>query len=102
MTDPTPEFEHLCGGMSHDLREAVTLSKGWLQAVLKNWQSLDEHEREIMVSAALFGANRVAFLLDIMDGEKEENATPAPERTALDLLQISDVVLADSEVSPSL
>lgn len=102
MTQHTPEFEHLCGGMSHDLREAVTLSKGWLQAALKNWQTLDEREREMMVTAALFGANRVAFLLDIMDGEREEDATPAPERTALDLMQISDAALAESHSAPGL
>ena len=90
MTEPTPEFAHLRGGMSHDLREAVTLSKGWLQAALKNWKTLDERERETMVAAALFGANRVAFLLDLIDGENEESATPAPDRTAEDLLRISD------------
>ena len=90
MTEYTPEFAHLRGGMSHDLREAVTLSKGWLQAALKNWKTLDERERETMVAAALFGANRVAFLLDIMDGEPEEDTTPPSDRTAEDLLQISD------------
>ena len=91
--EPTPEFAHLRGGMSHDLREAVTLSKGWLQAALKNWNTLDERERQSMVAAALFGANRVAFLLDILDGTEEENAVPAPERTAEDLRRISDTII---------
>lgn len=88
--EPTPEFAHLQGGLDHDLREAVTISKGWLQAALKNWPSLDDHDRESMVAAALFGANRVAFLLDLMEGKSEDEVTPAPERTAADFLNISD------------
>ncbi len=88
--EPTPEFAHLQNGMNHDLREAVTISKGWLQAALKNWHELDERDRESMVAAALFGANRVAFLLDIIDGNSEEDVTPATERTAEDFLHISD------------
>ena len=87
--EPTPEFAHLQGGIDHDLREAVTISKGWLQAALKNWKTLDEHDRETMVAAALFGANRVAFLLDLMDGKSEEEVAPAPVRTAEDFLHIS-------------
>ena len=91
--EPTPEFAHLEVGVTHDLREAVTISKGWLQAALKNWHTLDEHEREVMVAAALFGTNRVAFLLDIMDGKSEDEVPPAPERTAEDFLHISDATI---------
>src|SRR3954462_1372484 len=65
MTD-TPEFAHLRGGTNHDLREALTLAKGWLEAVLKNWVTLDDQERQAMIAAALFGANRVGFVLDVM------------------------------------
>ena len=85
----TPEFAHLHRGTTHDLREALTLSKGWLEAVLKNWRTLDDHERESMVTAALFGTNRIAFLLDVIEGGPEEELAPPPERTADDLERIS-------------
>ena len=88
--DVTPEFAHLQTGPDHELREALTLTKGWLQAALKNWRTLDEHERESMVTAALFGANRVGFLLDVFEGKDEAQITPAPERTAEDLLRMMD------------
>lgn len=88
MTD-TPEFAHLRGGTTHDLREALTLAKGWLEAVLKNWVTLDDQERQAMIAAALFGANRVGFVLDVLDGGPEENLESAPERTAEDLLRIA-------------
>ena len=86
----TPEFAHIEGELGHDLREALTLSKGWLEAALKNWKLLDDHEKESMVTAALFGTNRIGFLLDIIEGNKEETLPPAPERTADDLHRISN------------
>ena len=89
MTD-TPEFAHLHVGPTHDLREALTLSKGWLEAVLKSWNTLDDHEREAMVSAALFGTNRIGFILDLMEGNAEEELAPPAERTADDLERISE------------
>ena len=89
MTD-TPEFAHLHVGTTHDLREALTLSKGWLEAVLKSWKTLDDHEREAMVTAALFGTNRLGFILDLMDGATEEDLAPAPDRMADDLERISE------------
>ena len=89
-TRPTPEFAHLELEVTHELREALTLAKGWLQAALKEWKVLDEHDREAMVSAALFGANRVAFLLDVLDGKRKEQVTPAAQRMADDLLRISN------------
>ena len=88
--DATPEFSHLETGSDHELREAMTLTKGWLQAVLKNWREIDDHERESMVMAALFGVNRVAFLLDVYEGKDESAILPATERTAEDFLSITD------------
>jgi hypothetical protein len=86
----TPEFSHLHVGITHDLREALTLSKGWLEAVLKSWKTLDDHEREAMVTAALFGTNRIGFILDLIEGASEEELEPAPDRTADDLERISE------------
>ena len=96
--EPTPEFAHLQQSFDHELREAVTLSRGWLQAALRNWRTLGEDEREQMITAALFGTNRVAFLLDILSGEPEEQVTPAAERMADDLLGITRAVLEDPEL----
>ena len=90
MDDVTPEFAHLETGSDHELREALTLTKGWLQAVLKNWRELDDHERESMVMAALFGVNRVAFLVDVFEGKDEKTLIPPPQRTAEDLFSITD------------
>ncbi|HET7483381.1 MAG TPA: hypothetical protein VFK89_11025 [Actinomycetota bacterium] len=99
MTD-TPEFAHLRGGTTHDLREAVTLAKGWLEAVLKNWATLDDQERQAMIAAALFGANRVGFVLDVLDGGIEEKLESAPERTAHDLLRIASPLAGPTSGSP--
>jgi hypothetical protein len=93
---PTPEFAHLQVGTVHDLREALTLSKGWLEAVLKNWQHLDDHDREAMVAAALFGTNRIAFLIDVMEGGREEDLPAPPQRVADDLERLSGPPIAPS------
>ena len=88
--DATPEFSHLETGPDHELREALTLTKGWLQAALKNWRELDDNERESMVTAALFGANGVAFLLDVFEGKDRAAIPSPPQRTAQDLLSMFD------------
>jgi hypothetical protein len=94
--EPTPEFAHLQVGTIHDLREALTLSKGWLEAALKNWKHLDDHEREAMVTAALFGTNRIAFLLDVMEGGREEDLAAPPQRVADDLERLSNPPITPS------
>lgn len=94
--EPTPEFEHLSREISHELREALTLSKGWLQAALKSWKDLEDHDREAMVTAALFGANRIGFLLDMMEGRREEDLMAPPERTASDLERISNSAIGEA------
>ena len=99
MTD-TPEFAHLRRGTTHDLREALTLAKGWLEAVLKNWVTLDDQERQAMIAAALFGANRVGFVLDIIDGGPEEKLETAQDRTAEDLLRIATPLAGPTAGSP--
>lgn len=53
---------------THDLREGLALAKGWLELVFRHWDEIDDARRREMVAGALFGANRVAFVLDLIDG----------------------------------
>jgi hypothetical protein len=69
--------DHLELETAHDLREGLALAKGWLELVFRYWDKIDEARRKEMIAGALFGANRVAFVLDLIEGaDPEEIATP--------------------------
>ena len=74
----------------HDLREGLTLNKGWLETLLRNWHDLDEARRQEMVAGALYGANRVAFILDLLEGKPIEEIAPPTERMVEDLRRLAD------------
>ena len=77
MTDESMDEQVL-----HDLREGLALSKGWLELLFRNWDDIDELRRREMVAGALFGANRVAFVLDMLDGREPDSVVAAEERMA--------------------
>ena len=60
--------DHLEQETVHDLREGLALAKGWLELVFRHWNEIDEARRKEMIAGALFGANRVAFVLDLIEG----------------------------------
>ena len=64
----------------HDIREGLALAKGWLELVFRHWNEIDEPRRREMIAGALFGANRVAFVLDLIDGHDPETMQSPQER----------------------
>jgi hypothetical protein len=75
----------------HDLREGLTLTKGWLEAVFRAWEKLgDDHKRE-MVAAALLGANQMAFLIEKLEGRNPDEIQLPHERMAEEFLRLVDL-----------
>ena len=66
----------------HDLREGLALTKGWLELVFRNWHTIEDERRLEMVAGALFGANRVAFVLDMVEGQDPETLQSPQDRMA--------------------
>lgn len=71
---------------SHDLRDALALTKGWLEVLFRKWHDLSEQERFQCVAGALLGANQMGFQLELMDG-REIDLTDAPEVKMADEFQ---------------
>lgn len=63
---------------SHDLRDALAITKGWLEVLFRKWSELNERERFQCVAGALLGANQMGFRLEEMDGH-EIDLTDQPE-----------------------
>ena len=74
----------------HDLREGLALTKGWLELAFRNWDDIDEEKRREMVAGALFGANRVAFVLDMLDGYAPDDVIKAEDRMAEEFRRLSE------------
>lgn len=74
----------------HDLREGLALTKGWLELVFRNWHTIDEQRRLEMVAGALFGANRVAFVLDMVEGKDPETLKSPQDRMAEEFQRLTD------------
>ena len=73
----------------HDLREGLTLTRGWIEVVLKHWEQLDEQRRKEILVGALYGANRLGFILDMLDGQDLDEIKSAHDRTADDFLRLA-------------
>ncbi len=74
----------------HDLREGLALSKGWLELVFRHWDGLDDERRREMIAGALFGANRVAFVLDMVEGRDPETVLSPQERMAEEFRRLTE------------
>jgi hypothetical protein len=66
----------------HDIREGLALAKGWLELVFRHWDEIEDPRRREMIAGALFGANRVAFVLDLMEGQDPESIQSPQDRMA--------------------
>ena len=76
----------------HDLREGLTLTKGWLEAVFRGWDKFDDTKRREMVAAALLGANQLAFLVERVSGQEIDEITLPHERMAEEFLRLVEAV----------
>ena len=72
--------DHLDLQTAHDLREGLALAKGWLELVFRHWDEVDDARRKEMIAGALFGANRVAFVLDLIEGADPTKIQSPQER----------------------
>ena len=66
----------------HDIREGLALAKGWLELVFRHWDEIEDPRRREMIAGALFGANRVAFVLDLIEGSDPEEIPSPQDRMA--------------------
>lgn len=75
---------------SHDLRNALALTKGWLEVLFRRWGELSENERFQCVAGALLGANQMTFLVELLDGH-EIDLTDKPEvKMAEEFLKLAE------------
>src|SRR5687767_3530616 len=74
----------------HDLREGLALAKGWLELLFRHWNEIEDPRRREMIAGALFGANRVAFVLDLMEGRDPEEIQTPQDRMAEEFSRIGD------------
>lgn len=72
----------------HDLREGLTLTKGWLEAVFRAWEHIGDAEKREMVAAALLGSHRMAYLLEQLEGRPIEEIPLPHERMAEEFLKL--------------
>ena len=64
---------------SHDLRDALAVTKGWLEVLFRRWHHMSEQERFQAVAGALLGANQMVFKIQRMDGLEIDLTDEAPE-----------------------
>jgi hypothetical protein len=74
----------------HDLREGLALAKGWLELVFRHWDEVDDERRREMIAGALFGANRVAFVLDMLEGRDPDTLKSPQEAMADEFARLSN------------
>lgn len=75
----------------HDIREGLALAKGWLELVFRHWDEIEDPRRREMIAGALFGANRVAFVLDLIEGQDPDGIQSPQERMAEEFGRIGEV-----------
>jgi hypothetical protein len=73
---------------SHDLRDALAITKGWLEVLFRHWNEMNDEDRYQLVAGALLGANTLAFKLDQMDGLSIDLTEPPHERMAVEFLRL--------------
>ena len=78
----------------HDIREGLALAKGWLELVFRHWDEIDDPRRREMVAGALFGANRVAFVMDLLEGRDPDEVQTPQERMVEEFSRVEDVLPA--------
>ncbi len=75
---------------SHDLRDALALTKGWLEVLFCRWNDLPDEERFQCVAGALLGANQIGFQLNVMDGHDIDLTEPPEAKMADAFLKLAE------------
>ena len=68
---------------SHDLRDALAITKGWLEVAFRGWMDMSEEDRFQCIAGALLGANQIGYRLDLIDGQPID-LTDSPESKMAD------------------
>ena len=79
----------------HDLREGLALAKGWLELVFRHWDDIDDPRKREMIAGALFGANRVAFVLDMIDGRNPDDIRTPQEAMVEEFSRIGETLVPE-------
>lgn len=74
----------------HDIREGLALAKGWLELVFRHWDEIDDSRKREMIAGALFGANRVAFVMDMVDGRDPAQVMTPQDRMVEEFSRIGE------------
>ena len=85
---------------THDLREGLALAKGWLELVFRHWDEIDDPRKREMIAGALFGANRVAFVLDLIDGRDPDEVQTPQDRMIEEFSRIGEDISPDRFIVP--
>ena len=87
----------------HDIREGLALAKGWLELVFRHWDEIEDSRKREMIAGALFGANRVAFVMDMMDGRDPAEVMTPQDRMVEEFIRIGETDVPDrfTETKPS-
>lgn len=75
---------------SHDLRDALAVTKGWLEVLFRSWNEMTEQERFQCVAGALLGANQIGFQLEMMDGREIDLTDPPEVKMAEEFLKLAE------------
>lgn len=75
---------------SHDLRDALALTKGWLELLFRRWNEMDDQDRFHCVAGALLGANQMGFQLEVMDGHQIDLTDPPEVKMAEEFLKLAE------------
>jgi hypothetical protein len=73
---------------SHDLRDALAVTKGWLEVLFRHWNEMSDEDRLQLVAGALLGANTLAHKLDLLDGFPIDLTDPPHERMMDEFLRL--------------
>lgn len=71
------------------MRDALAVTKGWLEVLFRNWHHMSEQERFQCVAGALLGANQMGFQLELMDGNQIDLTDPPEMRMAEEFLKLA-------------
>lgn len=75
---------------SHDMRDALAVTKGWLEVLFRNWRHMSEQERFQCVAGALLGANQMGFQIELMDGKHIDLTDPPEMKMAEEFLKLAE------------
>lgn len=75
---------------SHDLRDALAVTKGWLEVLFRKWNEMSDQERFQCVAGALLGANQMGFQLEMMDGREIDLTDPPEAKMAEEFLKLAE------------